>query len=108
MSQVVNKDRELGIGSSESGTKLKITDAKGPQSGGRSYYHCPDCNKVVYSIWRDGPVADETRNRYFCTCAGIQDMSNQQQVITVMDVEDVANPREAKNFREWLKNQQNQ
>jgi hypothetical protein len=105
MTQIVNRDRELAVGSPESGVKLKISDAKGPTSGSRYYLLCPDCNKVVYSIWRDGPMADETRNTYYCTCDGKQDMSNQQQTVTVLDVEDVAKPKEAKEFRAWLENQ---
>ena|ERR1700686_184688 len=99
------KDRELGIGNSEEGTRLKITDAKGPKVGGNSYYLCGTCNKVVYNIYRDGPIADYTRNRVFCTCDGTQDMGSQTQTITVLDVEDVTSKKEAKVFREWLDQQ---
>lgn len=108
MSTVVNKDKELGIGSSESGTKLRITDAKGPRVGGNSYWLCPTCNKVVYSIWRDGPMADETRNKVFCTCEGEQNMLDQEYKVTVFDIEDVTSPKEAKEFRAWLKEQTTQ
>jgi hypothetical protein len=104
---IVNKDKELGIGSAEEGTRLKITDAKGPRIGGNSYYLCQTCNKVVYSIYRDGPIADDTRNRVFCTCDGKQDMGNQTMVVSVVDVEDVTTPKQAKEFRDWL-SQQNQ
>lgn len=98
-------DRELGVGDQNSGIKLKVTDAKGPKIGGNSYWLCQNCNKVVYSIYRDGPLADDTRNRVFCTCEGIQDMGNQKMLVNVVGVEDVANPQEVKEFREWLKTQ---
>lgn len=102
---VVSKDRELGVGSPESGVKLKITDPKGPSTGG-GYYFCPVCNKVVYSIYRDGPMGDETRNRFYCTCDGEQDMLNQTQVVTVLGLEDIPNQKDAKEFKEWLNQQQ--
>jgi hypothetical protein len=97
---LVTKDRELATGDQRDGLKIKVTDAKGPRSGGSSYQLCYDCNKVIYNIFRDGAMAPGQRNRFYCTCDGEQSPMI-EQVVTVFDVEDVTTPEEAKQFKEW-------
>jgi hypothetical protein len=98
--QPITKDRELATGDTRDGLKLRVTDAKGPRSGGSSYSLCYECNKVVYNMFRDGAMAPGQRNRFYCTCDGEQSPMI-EQVVTVFDVEDVASPADAKEFKEW-------
>lgn len=82
---------ELGVGGGEQlkGDALDVRDAKGPKygyDGGHSF--CPECNRVVYSLWRYGPMTPSEHNRTFCVCDGEQ-TGIVQQKITVYGVEDV-------------------
>jgi hypothetical protein len=99
----VTKDRELATGDTRDGVKIKVTDAKGPRSGGSAYSLCYECNKVVYNIWRDGAMAPDHRNRFFCTCEGEQSPIV-NQLVQVWDVDDVEkDPKVIKEIREMVK-----
>ena len=46
-----------------------VQDAKGPAKGG-SHSFCYDCHRVIYNIWKYGPVSPARYNKNFCTCNG--------------------------------------
>ena len=47
-----------------------VQDAKGPAKGSSGHSFCFTCNRVVFSIWKYGPVTPAQYNRTYCICNG--------------------------------------
>lgn len=65
-------------------------NAKGPAAGHSVHSFCQDCNRVIYNIWKHGPITPHQHNRTFCVCGGEQTGVEQQKVM-VYGVEDLKN-----------------
>lgn len=68
--------------------KPRVVDAKGPEVSSASHSFCPMCNKVLYSVWRYGPMVPAEQNRFFCTCLG-EASGEVKKKFVIYDVDDV-------------------
>ena len=49
---------------------FRFNDAKGPSIGTGGHSFCSSCNRVIYNVWKYGPVTPARFNSTYCTCSG--------------------------------------
>lgn len=62
--------------------------AKGPEIDESTPTYCPECRRVLYSVYKYGPMTPHEHNRNFCVCGGAMTGEVKKRV-TVYDVKDV-------------------
>ena len=68
-----------------------IKTAKGPvYDTEASHTFCPECNRVMYSIHRYGPMTPAEHNTFFCVCDGKATGIIKKRVV-LWDVKDLKN-----------------
>jgi hypothetical protein len=70
------------------GLKISTQNAKGPEAGEDDSTYCPDCNRVVWSVWKYGPMTPREHNKFFCICGGPLTGEVKQRMV-IYDVKDV-------------------
>lgn len=49
---------------------VSVKNASGPPIGEDLHTFCSTCNRVIWSVWKYGPMTPREHNQTFCVCGG--------------------------------------